>query len=37
MKGLKGTKTAENLKHGFCGEAIANKRYLYFVRRAIPR
>ncbi len=34
MKDLKGTKTAENLKHAFCGEAMANRRYLYFARRA---
>ncbi|MCQ4448541.1 MAG: rubrerythrin family protein [Sulfolobales archaeon] len=34
MRDLKGTKTAENLKHAFCGEAMANRRYLYFARRA---
>ena len=34
MRDLKGTKTAENLKHAFCGEAMANWRYLYFARRA---
>ena len=34
MRDLKGTKTAKNLKHAFCGEAMANRRYLYFARRA---
>jgi len=34
MRDLKGTKTAENLKHAFCGEAMAHRRYLYFARRA---
>ena len=34
MRDLKGTKTAENLKHAFCGEAMATRRYLYFARRA---
>jgi rubrerythrin len=33
-KDMKGTKTAENLKHGFMGEAMANRRYLYFAKRA---
>ncbi|HUK57102.1 MAG TPA: rubrerythrin family protein [Nitrospiria bacterium] len=33
-KGLKGTKTWENLKEGFAGESQANRRYLYFARRA---
>ena len=31
---LKGTKTHENLKHAFGQEAQANRRYLYFARRA---
>jgi rubrerythrin len=31
---LKGTKTHENLKHAFGGESQANRRYLYFARRA---
>ena len=34
MPALKGTKTHENLKHAFAGEAQANRRYLYFARRA---
>jgi len=34
LEDLKGTKTAENLKHAFCGEAMANMWYLYFARRA---
>jgi rubrerythrin len=33
-KSLKGTKTFENLKEGFAGESQANRRYLYFARRA---
>ena len=33
-KGLKGTKTHENLKGAFAGESQANRRYLYFARRA---
>lgn len=33
-KGLKGTKTHENLKHAFAGESMANRRYLYFARQA---
>jgi rubrerythrin len=33
-KPLKGTKTWENLKAGFAGESQANRRYLYFARRA---
>ena len=33
-KGLKGSKTWENLKEGFAGESQANRRYLYFARRA---
>jgi rubrerythrin len=31
---LKGTKTHENLKHAFAAESQANRRYLYFARRA---
>jgi hypothetical protein len=31
---LKGTKTHENLKEAFAGESQANRRYLYFARRA---
>ena len=31
---LKGTKTHENLKQSFASEAQANRRYLYFARRA---
>jgi len=33
-KGLKGTKTFENLKAAFAGESQANRRYLYFARKA---
>lgn len=33
-KPLKGTKTWNNLKEGFAGESQANRRYLYFARRA---
>ena len=33
-KGLKETKTHENLKSAFAGESQANRRYLYFARRA---
>jgi rubrerythrin len=33
-KNLKGTKTHENLKTAFAGESQANRRYLYFARRA---
>ena len=33
-KGLKGTKTHDNLKNAFAGESQANRRYLYFARRA---
>jgi rubrerythrin len=33
-KPLKGTKTHDNLKHAFAGESQANRRYLYFARRA---
>ena len=31
---LKGTKTFENLKEAFAGESQANRRYLYFARKA---
>jgi rubrerythrin len=31
---LAGTKTLENLKVGFAGESQANRRYLYFARKA---
>jgi rubrerythrin len=31
---LKNSKTFENLKTGFAGESQANRRYLYFARRA---
>jgi rubrerythrin len=31
---LKGTKTHDNLKAAFAGESQANRRYLYFARRA---
>lgn len=34
MKSLKGSKTEQNLKNGFIGESMANRRYLYFARRA---
>ncbi len=34
MADLKGTKTADNLKAGFAGEAQANRRYLYFADKA---
>lgn len=34
MSKLKGTKTLENLKAAFAGESQANRRYLYFARRA---
>ncbi|TMA57687.1 MAG: rubrerythrin [Deltaproteobacteria bacterium] len=33
-KSLKGTRTHENLKNAFDGESQANRRYLYFARRA---
>ena len=33
-KPLKGTKTHTNLKEAFAGESQANRRYLYFARRA---
>ena len=31
---LKGSKTEQNLKDAFAGESQANRRYLYFARRA---
>jgi rubrerythrin len=31
---LKGSKTHDNLKAAFAGESQANRRYLYFARRA---
>lgn len=34
MPSLKGTKTHQNLKEGFAGESQANRRYLYFARKA---
>lgn len=34
MTTLKGTKTHENLRVAFAGEAQANRRYLYFARQA---
>ncbi len=34
MAQLNGSKTHENLKHAFAGESQANRRYLYFARRA---
>ncbi len=33
-KTLKGSKTHDNLKTAFAGESQANRRYLYFARRA---
>jgi rubrerythrin len=33
-KPLKGTKTHSNLKEAFAGESQANRRYLYFAKRA---
>ncbi len=33
-KALKGSKTLDNLKHAFAKESQANRRYLYFARRA---
>jgi len=33
-KGLNGTKTHQNLKNAFAGESQANRRYLYFARKA---
>ena len=34
MAQLKGSKTHENLKYAFAGESQANRRYLYFAKRA---
>ncbi len=34
MAQLKGSKTHDNLKGAFAGESQANRRYLYFARRA---
>lgn len=34
MPKLLGSKTAQNLKDGFAGESQANRRYLYFARKA---
>ena len=34
MAGLQGTKSEDNLKAAFAGESQANRRYLYFARRA---
>ncbi len=34
MPALKGTKTEKNLKDAFAGESMANRRYLYFARKA---
>ena len=34
MPNLAGTKTHTNLKEAFAGESQANRRYLYFARRA---
>ncbi len=34
MPSLKGTKSLDNLKNAFAGESQANRRYLYFARRA---
>jgi rubrerythrin len=34
MAGLAGTQSEQNLKHAFAGESQANRRYLYFARRA---
>ena len=33
-KDLKGSKTHQNLKDAFAGESQANRRYLYFAKRA---
>jgi rubrerythrin len=33
-RSLKGSKSLENLKEAFAGEAQANRRYLYFARQA---
>jgi len=34
MANLKGSKTHQNLKEAFAGESMANRRYLYFAKRA---
>ncbi len=34
MKSMKGTQTEKNFKEGFMGESMANRRYLYFAKRA---
>jgi len=34
MASLNGSKTHDNLKNAFAGESQANRRYLYFARRA---
>jgi len=34
MPALKGTKTEANLKEAFAGESQANRRYLWFAKRA---
>ena len=34
MPELKDSKTAQNLKDAFAGESMANRRYLYFAKRA---
>jgi rubrerythrin len=34
MGSLKSSKTLANLKEGFAGESQANRRYLYFARKA---
>jgi len=34
MKSLKNSKTVDNLKAAFAGESQANRRYLYFARKA---
>jgi rubrerythrin len=34
MADLKGSKTHENLKEAFAGESQANRRYLYFAKKA---
>ena len=33
-KSIKGTKSHENLKEAFAGESQANRRYLFFAKRA---
>ena len=34
MPALGGSKTEQNLKDAFAGESQANRRYLYFARKA---